>query len=234
MLVYAYPPLVEGILLQRYQRFFADVRLMTGEIITAHCPNTGPMTGVCPIGNRVFLSRSDNPKRKLVYTWEIVEVEGELVGINTSLPNRVIGNMIASHLIPELEPYTECRSEVEYGQERSRVDFFLSGDRINRYVEVKNTTWSKEGVALFPDTVTIRGQKHLRELSNTITPQQRATIIFFINRGDCDKFAPGDEADPVYGELLRWGVTKGLEILACRFRVRPEGIYYLGLGEVSL
>lgn len=234
MLVYAYPPLVEGILLQRYQRFFADVRLTTGEIVTVHCPNTGPMTGVCPVGNRVFLSRSDNPKRKLIYTWEMVEVDGELIGINTALPNRVIGHMIANHLIPELEPYGEYRTEVEYGQEKSRVDFCLVGEKCHRYVEVKNTTWSKNGVALFPDTVTLRGQKHLRELTNIIAPERRATIIFFINRGDCDKFAPGDEADPVYGELLRSGVARGLQVLACRFRIRPEGIYYLGLGEVTL
>ncbi len=234
MRVHSYPPLVEGILIQRYQRFFADVRLSCGEIAVAHCPNTGPMTGVCLPGSRVWLSISDNPKRKLPYTWEIIEIDGELIGINTALPNRVIGQMIAEHLIPELGIYHTYKSEVPYGNEKSRIDFLLLGNDTDRYVEIKNTTWSKGSLALFPDTITTRGQKHLRELTNIIDSKHKSTIIYFINRGDCSRFAPGDEADPSYGKLLRDALEKGLEILACRFRQSPQGIDYLGLGEICL
>ena len=234
MRVHTYPPLIEGILIRRYQRFFAEIKIKNGEIVVAHCPNTGSMTGVCIPGNRVFLSQSNNPKRKLLYTWEIIEVDGELVGINTALPNNIIGKMIHNHLIPELEPYQTYKSEVPYGKEKSRIDFLLSGSLPDRYVEVKNTTWAEDNLALFPDTVTIRGQKHLRELIDRIDNNDQATIIYFIHRGDCDRFSPGYEADPEYGEILRTAVNKSLQILACRFKVCPIGIDYLGLGEIKL
>ncbi len=234
MRVYNYPPLTEGVLVRRYQRFFAEVRLNSGEVIVAHCPNTGTMTGVSVPGSRVWLSQSSNPKRKLLYTWEMIEIDGELVGINTAIPNYVIGKMIADHLIPELEPYLTYQAEIAYGNEKSKIDFLLSGTAPDRYVEVKNTTWCKGNLALFPDTITLRGQKHIRELINVMEQNCKATIVYFINRGDCSYFSPGDDADFKYGELLRAAVAKGLEILACRFKVSPAGIDYLGLGEVRL
>lgn len=234
MQVYTYPPLVEGILIRRYQRFFAEIEIQNGEVVIAHCPNTGSMKGICIPGNRVFLSQTNNPKRKLLFTWELIEINGELVGINTALPNHVIGKMIHNHLIPELEPYFTYKTEVPYGKENSRIDFLLSGDNPDRYVEVKNTTWSKGRLALFPDTVTLRGQKHLRELTNMLENNQQSTIIYFIHRGDCDQFSPGDEADPQYGEILRTAVAKGLQLLACRFKICPTGIDYLGTGEIKL
>jgi len=234
MRVYSYPPLIEGTLVRRYQRFLAEVILSSGEIVTAHCPNTGPMTGVCLPGNRVFLSKSNNPQRKLAYTWEIIEVDGELVGINTALPNHVIKRMLQDHLIPELEPYVTYKQEVPYGDEKSRIDFLLSGHGIDRYVEIKNTTWCRGNLALFPDTVTLRGQKHLRELITIVDRGYKSTLIYFIHRGDCHQFAPGDEADGKYGELVRLAVQKGVQLLACRFKVSPIGIDYLGLGEICL
>lgn len=235
--IYAYPPLIEGKLVSRYKRFFADIKLPTGELITAHCPNTGPMTGVCLIGNRVMVSRSDSKTRKLAYTWELIEVHDNdrpvWCGVNTGLPNKVAKAAIAQKLIPGLTDYVTLRSEVAYGQEKSRVDLLLETTGKPIYIEVKNTTWTDGTLALFPDTVTTRGQKHIRELA-ALLPEARSVMLYFINRGDCDRFSPGDERDPEYGQLLRDAVAKGLEVLPCRFEVTPEGITYLGLAELVL
>ena len=156
--VYPYPPLQSGRLLKRYKRFMADIELDSGEIITAHCPNTGPMTGVYIQGNRVMVSKSDNPKRKLAYTWELIEVDDNgptWVGVNTALPNRVVKSVLDAHLLPELGNYDTVRSEVPYGKnKKSRIDFLLScsdsddsaqtANANSIYVEVKNTTWVKK------------------------------------------------------------------------------------------
>ncbi|NJM97318.1 MAG: DNA/RNA nuclease SfsA [Phormidesmis sp. RL_2_1] len=240
---YPYPELLPGKLLKRYKRFLADIVLETGEIITAHCPNTGPMTGVCHPGNRVMVSRSTNPKRKLGYTWELIEVPSQRdpsqfvwTGVNTALPNLVMKSALEHHLFPALGTYTHIQSEVPYGAERkSRIDFLLTGTPDDRpiYLEVKNTTWARGSQAIFPDTVTTRGQKHLRELTNLL-PQARSVMVYFINRGDCDEFSPGDEADPVYGKLLRKAIKTGVDILPCRFQIDPEQINYLGLAHVVL
>lgn len=236
--VYQYPSLIPGKLIQRYKRFFADVELETGEIVTAHCPNTGPMSGICILGNRVMLSKSDSKTRKLPYTWEIIELHENdravWVGTNTNLPNQVMKQVLQQHLIPELGDYHEIRQEVPYGQEKSRIDFVLTTNDKPIYIEVKNTTWTDGGtLALFPDTVTTRGQKHLRELMS-ILPEARAVMVYFINRGDCDRFSPGDSKDPTYGKLLREAIDQGLEVLPCRFQVTPAGIKYLGLADVVL
>ncbi|MDF5723891.1 MAG: DNA/RNA nuclease SfsA [Rhizonema sp. PD37] len=238
--LYRYPPLYPGILIRRYKRFFADVELITGEVVTAHCPNTGPMTGVSIPGSMVQLSLSDNPSRKLPYTWELIQVhdnEPTWVGINTILSNRIIKLALEKNLFTELGNYSQIRTEVPYGQDKkSRVDFFLSHlteNSSNIYLEVKNTTWAQGKLALFPDTETTRGQKHLRELM-ALLPQSRAVMLYLINRGDCIEFAPGDSTDPVYGKLLRSAIALGLEVLPCRFEVNPEGIRYLGLAELAL
>ncbi|NWF62538.1 MAG: DNA/RNA nuclease SfsA [Fischerella sp.] len=270
--LYRYPPLYPGILLKRYKRFFADVELASGEVVTAHCPNTGPMTGVCIPGNPVQLSKSDNPNRKLAYTWEMIQLHDHKptwVGINTALPNRIVKLALEKNLFPQLGKYSQIRGEVAYGQDKkSRVDFFLSStatiiQKSNTlpldpdstilsetsspknsallltdnnhpiYLEVKNTTWAQGKLALFPDTETTRGQKHLRELM-ALLPQSRAVMLYFINRGDCDEFAPGDSADPVYGKLLRQAFSLGLEILPCRFQISPIGIRYLGLATLKI
>ena len=241
---YPYPPLQSGRLIKRYKRFMADIELDSGETITAHCPNTGPMTGVYIQGNRVMVSKSDNPKRKLAYTWELIEVEDNgptWVGVNTALPNRVVKSILESHLIPELEVYDTIRPEVPYGKnKKSRIDFLLSSKQGETaaipkpiYVEVKNTTWVDKTLALFPDTVTTRGQKHLQELMDVV-PDARAVMLYFINRGDCHQFSPGDTADPTYGELLREAIAKGVEVLPCRFDISPTEIRYLGLAELIL
>lgn len=232
--VHTYSELITGRLVSRYKRFFADIELENGEVITAHCANTGPMTGVCKLGSPVLVSYHPSPKRKLAYSWEAIYLDEQWIGINTSLPNRVIGHMLDRHLLSELEPYTIVKGEVAYGNEKSRIDFLLadpnSGKRI--YVEVKNTTWCKGSLALFPDTVTTRGQKHLRELMSVITEDTSAALIFFINRGDCDRFAAGTEADPEYARLLKEAIAEGVKVLPCRFAIEPPKITYLGLAEL--
>ena len=232
--IYKYPVLYPGILVKRYKRFFADIELASGEIITAHCPNTGPMTGVCIPGSSVLVSHSDNPKRKLAYTWELIQVcdtEPTWVGINTALPNRVVKLALELQLFP-LGNYSVILPEVAYGKDKkSRVDFLLNGGDFPIYLEVKNTTFAQGKLALFPDTVTERGQKHLRELMDVVRQGERAVMLYFINRGDCTDFSPGDSCDRIYGELLRQAVMEGLEVLPCRFDVTPEGIQYLGLAK---
>ncbi len=237
-LIYQYPTLIPGILIKRYKRFFADIELATGEIITAHCPNTGSMTGVCLPGSPVQVSKSNNPKRKLAYTWEMIQVndtQPTWVGINTWLPNQVIKLALKQKLLPELaRDYHQISPEVPYGTDKkSRIDFLLTGEESQPdiYLEVKNATLAQGNVALFPDTVTTRGQKHLRELM-ALLPQAQPIMLYFINRGDCAYFAPGDSADRAYGQLLRQAIDKGVKVLPCRFQITPQGINYLGLADL--
>ena len=198
-LIYQYSPLTQGRLIKRYKRFLADIELDTGEVITAHCPNTGPMTGISEPNSLVQVSKSDNPKRKLSYTWEMIQIGSTWVGTNTAIPNRVIKLALQQELLPELaDRYNTVRSEVPYGKDqKSRIDFLLTGEDNQPpiYVEVKSVTLSSNNLALFPDTVTTRGQKHLRELTDLV-PETNAVMIYFINRGDCDIFAPSDSCDP--------------------------------------
>jgi sugar fermentation stimulation protein A len=197
------------------------------------------MSCISTPGSRVYVSRSDSLTRKLPYTWELIEVhehEPTWVGVNTAMPNRIIKLVLENKLIPELGDYSEVRVEVPYGQEKSRVDFLLTGEKLERpiYLEVKSTTWSEgDRLVRFPDTVTTRGQKHIRELVSLL-PEVRPVMLYFINRGDCTHFAPGDNRDPAYGKLLRKAIAQGLEVLACRFEIKPEGIRYLGLAELAL
>lgn len=235
-LLYRYPPLIAGTLRRRYKRFFAEIELENGEIITAHCPNTGTMTGVSQPGSLVQVSRSDNPKRKLAYTWEMIQVTDTVptwVGVNTNLPNRVVKLALAKYLFPLLgTDYQQVQPEVKIGQnQKSRIDFLLTGE-IPIYLEVKNVTLAQDQTALFPDTVTTRGQRHLQELM-ALLPEAKAVMLYFINRGDCWQFKPGDAEDPEYGKLLRVAYQQGLIILPCRFAISPQGISYLGVADLS-
>lgn len=233
-LIYQYPPLIPGKLIKRYKRFLADIELDTGEIITAHCPNTGPMTGVYIPDSLVQVSKSDNPKRKLAYTWEMIRINSTWVGTNTAIPNRVVKLALEQKLFPELAArYSTIRAEVPYGKDnKSRVDFLLTGDDAQPpiYVEVKSVTLSAGSVALFPDTVTTRGQKHLQELTALVT-EAKSVMLYFINRSDCGTFAPSDRCDPKYGKLLRQAVAQGVEVLPYRFEITPQGISYLGRAD---
>ncbi len=219
-------PLVEGRLIKRYKRFLADVKLADGEEITAHCPNTGSMSGCQPDNARVLLSVSDNPKRKLKFTWELVEAEpGIWACINTARPNTQAREAIESGLILELNGYPNIRAEVRYGSEKSRIDLHLAGHdaKPDAWVEVKNVTLCEQGVGYFPDAVSTRGQKHLRELMAQASQGERAILLFIVNHGGIEEVRPADHIDPTYGELLREASAKGVEVLAYRAQLANEG-----------
>ena len=236
--VLSFAPLSEGVLLRRYRRFLADIRLADGTEVTAHCPNTGPMTGVCQVGAPVRIRHAPSPQRKLAWTWEQIQVCGyggqpQWVGINTALPNRLLEQAIRQgRMDAHLGPYETIRREVTYGrQKKSRIDLLLDGGERPVYVEIKNTTWSEGPVALFPDAVSQRGQKHLEELMNVL-PTARAVLLFCVSRSDCSSFAPGDRADPRYGELFRKARSAGVEMYAPRFAHRSDGVDWCGLATV--
>ncbi|MDH4121222.1 MAG: DNA/RNA nuclease SfsA [Deltaproteobacteria bacterium] len=218
------PPLLTGRLLRRYKRFFAEVELEDGQVVTAHTPNTGSMKGCSDPGSPVRLSISQNPARKLPFTLEMVGAGGGWVGVNTSLANTLAQEAIETGGIPPLAGYGSLRREVPYGH-RSRVDFLLeSPDRKPCFVEVKNVTLARDGTALFPDAPTERGQKHLQELAAQVLAGDRAVMLFVVQREDADRFSPADDIDPRYGELLRKVQDDGVELLAWGARVSPEEI----------
>ena len=216
-------PLIAGRLLLRYKRFLADVELADGTVVTAHCPNSGSMMGCAMPGSRVLLSRSDNPARKLHFTWELVEADGCWVGINTALPNRLVREAVEQGIVAELRGYERIRPEVCYGSERSRIDLLLE-DPGQCFVEVKNVTLVQDGVARFPDAVTVRGQKHLRELMAMVEAGARSVNLFVVQRSDARAVAPADDIDPVYGRLLRQAALAGVELLAYQALVAPTEI----------
>jgi sugar fermentation stimulation protein A len=215
--------LIRGILVQRYKRFLADVRLPSGEIVTAHCTNTGSMLGCKEPGSMVYLSLSPNKGRKLAYTWEMIQIKHTWIGINTLHPNRLVAEAIEAGGIPELRGYEAVRREVKVGA-HSRLDLCLEGRSGCCYVEVKNVTVSFHGVAAFPDAVSERATKHLKELIRLKRKGHRAAILFVIQRGDCEYFRPADEIDPEYGRWLRKAAKAGVEILPYVAKVTPRGI----------
>ncbi|MGC8120106.1 DNA/RNA nuclease SfsA [Marinobacter sp. VGCF2001] len=218
-------PLLEGRLIRRYKRFLADVRLPDGSEVTAHCPNTGSMLGCQPDNARVWLSHSDNPKRKLPYTWELVETSpGVLACINTARPNTQARHAIESGVVPGLEGYARCRSEVRYGSEKSRIDLLLSGHdkEPDAWVEVKNVTLAEGGEGYFPDAVTERGQKHLRELMAQVRNGDRAVLFFVVNHTGIEQVRPADHIDARYGQLLREACEAGVEVVAYRAALAAE------------
>ena len=223
-------PLVPGALIRRYKRFLADVTLSDGRGVIATCPNTGSMLGCAEPGSPVWLSESDDPSRKHRYTWELVAVRSGpgwvLVGINTGLPNRIVREGIESGVVPELSGYESIRGEVAFGEERSRVDLLLeSAGKPPCYVEVKNVTAAvDDGVAPFPDAVSERGAKHLRELARIAASGARAVQFYCVQRGDVREVRPADAIDPAYGKALREAMAQGVEVLAYRAEVTRRGI----------
>lgn len=219
-----WPDLAAGTLLKRYKRFMADVVLATGETVTAHCPNSGSMKGCSEPGRTVYLSRSDNPKRRLKYTWEMIDMPTSLVGVNTLVPNRLVAHSIAASRVASLRGYDTLSREVRCGT-NSRIDLMLersSGERC--FVEVKNCTLVDRSVAYFPDAVTARGRKHLVELQNQVRAGARAAIFFLVQRMDADLFKPADLVDPEYGNELRKAVATGVEILVYDVDITLSGI----------
>ncbi len=221
-----FPPLLEGRLVDRYKRFFADVRLADGQTVTAHCPNPGSMRNCRPDNARVWLSKATNPKRKLRFSWELVEVDAALVAVNTGRANQVVAEALEAGAIEELTGYDRVRPEVRYG-ERSRVDFLLErGENDLCYVEVKNVTLGVGGgVTAFPDSVTERGTRHLNELSAVVSAGHRAVLLFCAARSDTRVVRPADDIDPVYGRALRAAAAAGVEILAYGCEVSIQGLW---------
>ncbi|MEX0605038.1 MAG: DNA/RNA nuclease SfsA [Marinobacter sp.] len=219
-------PLIPGQLIKRYKRFLADVQLQDGSEVTAHCPNTGSMLGCQPESARVWLSVSNNPKRKLPYTWELVETApGVVACINTAQPNHQVRAAIEAGLIPELVGYTVIRPEVRYGLEKSRIDLHLSGhDTLpDAWVEVKNVTLCEGGVGYFPDAVTTRGQKHLRELISQVEAGERAVLLFCVNHTGIESVRSADHIDAAYGHLLKEAAAAGVELLAWKANLVTDG-----------
>ena len=213
-------PLLAGRLLRRYQRFFAEVELDDGRIVTAHTPNTGSMLQCAVPGHRVLISAAPNPLRKLPWTLELIEVNGSWVDTHTLRTNRVVEEGLRVGAIPELSGY-DVSAEVPYGD--SRIDFLLQRGGEAILVEVKNVTLcSTSHVASFPDAVTERGQKHLRELARARAEGYRAIIFFLVQRAEATAFTPADAIDPRYGQLLREVTAAGVEVLAYRSVVTPE------------
>jgi sugar fermentation stimulation protein A len=215
--------LIRGTLIQRYKRFLADVRLENDEIVTAHCTNTGSMMGCKEPGSAVYISRSENLGRKLAYTWELIKADGGWVGINTMHPNKLVPEAVESGVIKELCGYATIRREVKVSA-HSRLDLCLEGSNGSCFVEVKNVTLAINGTAAFPDAVSERGTKHLKELMRLKRQGHRAAIVFVIQRGDCDNFRPADEIDNEYGRWLRRAVKAGVEALPYRAKVTAKEI----------
>jgi sugar fermentation stimulation protein A len=211
---YLLPPMIRGRLIKRYKRFLADVVLDTGETVTVHCPNSGSMKGCAIKGAPVWLSTSDNPKRKYKHTWELIQVPTSIIGINTMVPNRLVKLSIENNLIPDLSGYETIRPEVKTSQ-GTRLDLLLTAeDRKECYVEIKNCTLVEDKVAMFPDAVTTRGQKHLDELQHLVEQGHRGVVFFLIQRMDAHEFTPADAIDSAYGRKLRQASDNGVEIIA--------------------
>ncbi|MFT6658906.1 MAG: sugar fermentation stimulation protein A [Maritalea sp.] len=218
-------PLLRGTLIKRYKRFLADIALENGELITAHCANPGAMLGLNMPGLPVYVSKSDNPKRKLKYSLELVKLPTGLVGINTNYPNKIIGEALASNAIEELAPYETFKAEVKYG-ENSRIDFLLNpeSERMT-YLEVKNVHLSRgNGLAVFPDCETDRGVKHLKELANMVAAGHRAINLYLVQRVDCDRFSFAQDLAPKYAAAAYEAHRAGVEFLCYDCDINIEEI----------
>lgn len=221
------PPLEEGRLIQRYKRFLADIETASGELLTIHCPNTGSMFNCMMPGGRVWFSRSNDPKRKLPGTWEITETpQGRLACVNTARANRLVEEALLAGVITELAGFTALKREVAYGQENSRVDFRLDFPDGPLYLEVKSVTlgFDDSRVAAFPDAVTQRGAKHLRELAALAREGVRAVLLYCVNLTGIDAVRPAAEIDAAYAAALLEAAAAGVEVLAYGVQLTPDEV----------
>ena len=219
-------PLVRATLIRRYKRFLADIRLPDGAEVTAHCPNPGAMLGLADPGMAIWVEPNDDPKKKLKYGWRLVELpDGRLAGIDTGVPNRVVGEALAARAIPALGAYTNIRAEVTYGK-NSRIDFLAQADGLpDAYVEVKNVHLRRDGTrAEFPDSVTKRGAKHLQELSDMVAEGHRAVMLYLVQRDDCDFLGFAHDLDPGYAAAVTQAHGAGVEMLCHGTTITTGGV----------
>jgi len=231
------PPLEQGRLLRRYKRFLADIETATGELLTIHCPNTGSMFNCMQAGGTVWFSRNNDPKRKLRGTWELSETpQGRLACVNTGRANGLVERALNQGLISELAGFDWLKREVAYGQENSRIDFRLDYAAGPAFVEVKSVTlgFADSAVAAFPDAVTLRGAKHLRELTTLASQGVRAVQLYCVNLSGIEAVRAAAEIDPAYAAALRTAVAAGVEVLAYGVELSPEGLHINHRLEVQL
>ena len=215
--------LISGQFVKRYKRFFADVKI-NGKIVTAHCPNTGSMLGLLKKGNKVWLTKSNNPNRKLKYTLQIIQDKKSKVGVNTHLTNKIVLHALKNNLIKEFDKKIMIKPETNFGS-NTRFDFFITKDKYKAFIEVKNVTLSrKEGLAEFPDAITSRGLKHIHELLNASKKGYKIFILFLIQRNDCKFFKIAEDIDPKYSDSLSKAVKKKLNILCYDCKFSSKGI----------
>ncbi|MBU3004830.1 DNA/RNA nuclease SfsA [Paraglaciecola arctica] len=219
--------LIQGTLVKRYKRFLADVQLPDGSIVIAHCPNTGAMTGCAESGWKVWLSPSNNPKRKLLYTWEVVLTDRDhWIGINTLKANSVVKEALLESKISELSEYKSLQAEVKFGEENSRIDFLLTDpEKEECFVEVKSVTLLENDRGYFPDAKTQRGQKHLRELSLIAKEGKRAVLLFCVQHTGIQSVQVASHIDPDYAKELKQAMLSGVQILCYGCEISPEKIY---------
>ncbi|MEM9812397.1 MAG: DNA/RNA nuclease SfsA [Pseudomonadota bacterium] len=218
------PPLQPATLVRRYNRFLADVTFEDGTSATAHCANPGTMLSVSTPGSRVWLQESSNPKRKLRWSWKLIELEDGIAGIDTGVPNRIVAEALAAGRIPALGRYDTVRAEVPYA-ERSRVDFLLHGPDGAIWLEVKNVHLRRTGrLAEFPDCVTKRGARHLEDLAGMVSQGARAVMLYVVQRTDCDRLGLAADLDPAYAAAARQAAAAGVEMLAHGTMITPEAI----------
>ncbi|RZT95952.1 sugar fermentation stimulation protein A [Ancylomarina subtilis] len=215
-------PLIHGKLIERYKRFLADIELDTGEIVVAHCTNSGSMKTCLENGAEVYLTHVDDPKRKTKYTWEMIQINGDWVGINTGIPNVLVYEAVRDQEIEELRGYTEVKREVKF--EDSRFDVFAQNEQETCFIEVKNVSMKVGEYARFPDAVTTRGKKHLETLMRVKEAGMRAVMCYVIQRSDVSNFGPAWDIDPAYAEALKKAIERGVEVFAFQAEVNPEGI----------
>ena len=217
-------PLIAARLIRRYKRFLADVRLPDGREAVAHCPNPGSMIGMADEGIKIWLEPNDDPRKKLKYGWRLIEQDdGHFVGVDTGVPNRVVGPALLAHQIAGLPPYDAVRAEVKYA-DKSRIDFLLS-DAVDTYVEVKSVTLSRTaGLAEFPDSVTARGAKHLEALTQMVAQGHRAVMFYMVQRTDCAALSLAADIDPAYAAAFARARKAGVQVLAYDCAIDPKGV----------
>ena len=230
------PALHSATLIKRYKRFLADVITPEGETFTLHCPNTGAMTGCATPGDTVWYSTSDNTKRKYPHTWELTQTQnGAFICVNTLRANTLAKDAILTGRIPELAGYNTLKSEVKYGEEKSRIDIMLQADdRPNCYIEVKSVTLAENEFGYFPDAVTVRGQKHLRELMGVVASGERAVLLFAILHSAIEYFSPAHHIDAKYAQLLIEAQKQGVEILAYKAELSADNMTLISPLPIAL